>query len=97
MTFRQRAGARITGITAMLLVFVALNLRSPLFAIVLIPLLIFGVRNVLADGVKMNAGWWRSFANAFVSGIINGAFYSIIIMTLYACTAGLGHVGYMGI
>ena len=97
LTFRQRAGARITGITAMLLVFVALNLRSPLFAIVLIPLLIFGIRNVLADGVKMNAGWWRSFANACVSGIINGAFYSIIIMTLYACTAGLGHVGYMGI
>ena len=48
LTFRHARGARITGITAMLLVFVALNLRSPLFAIVLIPLLIFGVRNVLA-------------------------------------------------
>ncbi len=55
----------------MLLVFVALNLRSPLFAIVLIPLFDICMRNVLADGVKMNAGWWRSFANAFVSGIIN--------------------------
>lgn len=96
LSLQQKAGARLIGIAAMLLFFVVLNLRAPLFAIILIPLIFFGVRNIIAGGIKMNIGWWRSFANAFLSGIINGAFFSIIIMTLYACTAGLGHVGYMG-
>ncbi len=54
--------------------------------IALIPLLIFGMRNVLADGVKMNAGWWRALQMP-VSGITNGALLPIIIMTLYVCTA----------
>ncbi len=85
LTFRQRGELVLLVLPAVFLVFYTFNLQSPhYFAIVLIPLLIFGVRNVLADGAKMNAGWWRSFANALVSGIINGAFYSNYYYDLYA-------------
>lgn len=90
VTLRQSMGARAIG---MALPFFAVDIAtgaSLIGAIIVIMLAVFGVRNIIIDGVKRSPRWWRNLGNAAINGAATGIIWALMAYMFFSCTASLG-------
>ena len=90
VTLRQSMGARAIGIA---LPFFAVDLAtgaSLLGTIIVAMLVVFGVRNIVGDGIKRSQRWWRNLGYAVVNGALTGIAWALVAYMFFSCTAGLG-------